>query len=184
VAYFSDNNTEDAASSFARTIELDSSFAPAYVYLAMAQVDAGRYAQAVKLYDKALSLQEKFAAAHYLVAEALLKLEPPNQAAAEQHLVRALALEPTMEQAHLELGKIYLRSQRVPDAAIELEQVVKGAPELAEAHYQLGRAYQTLKRKDESQVQFAEFERLQKEQRQQNIAERQKLLRQLANVRF
>jgi tetratricopeptide (TPR) repeat protein len=184
VAYFSDNKTEEAAHAFARSLELDKNFAPTYAYLGMTQVDAGRYAEAIKLYERALSLDEHFAAVHYLQAEALLKLEPPDAVSAERHLLRALQLDPSLVQAHLELGKIDLNSDRLTDAATELESVVARAPEIAEAHYQLGRAYQRLKRRNEAQEQFSRFERLQREQREQTIAERQELVKRLAHVSF
>jgi Tfp pilus assembly protein PilF len=184
IAYFSDNKTEDAAGAFSKAVQLDDKFAPAYAYLGMSQVDSGRYSEAVKLYDKALALRESFPAAHYLRAEALLKLEPPDEVSAERDLARAVALQPSLMQAHLELGKIYLHTGRTQQGVAELEGVVKDAPDIAEAHYQLGRAYQKLARRDDAQAQFSSFERLQKEQREQTIAERQRLLKQLADVRF
>ena len=60
------------------------------------------------------------------------------------------AQEPSFAQARLALGKLYLRTDRLPEAVGELERVIKLDPNLAEAYYHLGRAYVKLKRTAEA----------------------------------
>jgi uncharacterized protein HemY len=121
---------------------------------------------------------------HYLLAEAFSKLTPPNEEEDESHLKRALVLDRQFQQAHLALGKLYLRNNRLEEAAVELEAIIKADPKLAEAYYQLGRAYVRLKKKDEAQAIMTKFESLSQSEKEQSEGQRRDIVRRLANVRF
>ena len=97
---------------------------------------------------------------------------------------RALELDPGFLQAHLALGKLYLRAYRFQDAAGELESVVRADSKLAEAYYQLSRAYTRLKRREDAQRAATKFEQLSNDQKQQSENERREIVRRLANVRY
>lgn len=184
IAYFSDHKNSEAAGAFEQALKIDPKFAPALAYLGMMQTEQGQYAEAVTFYERAIAVDEKLAIAHYLAADALLKETSADNARAERHLLRSISLDKSFAPAQLALGKLYQRQNRFQDAAAQFEQVVKLAPDLAEAHYQLGRIYTRLKRTQEAQAELATFKRLSDEQKEQSQAERQEIVRRLANVRF
>jgi tetratricopeptide (TPR) repeat protein len=184
VAQFSDQQTIEAAKAFSRAIEIDQMAAPALAYLGMIDAEQGRFADAITLYERAIVANEQFAAAHYLLADVLMKQATIDVARTELHLKRALQLDPTLIQAHLALGKLYLRDEHLSEAASELETAVKADPNLAEAYYQLGRTYMRLKRTAEAQTTLAAFKRLSDSQKEQSETERREMVRRLANVRF
>ena len=184
VAQFSDQQTDEAAKAFSRAIEIDQRAAPALAYLGMIDAEQGRFADAITLYERAIGANEQFAAAHYLLADVLMKQATIDVARTELHLKRALQLDPTLIQAHLALGKLYLRDEHLSAAASELETAVKADPNLAEAYYQLGRTYMRLKRTAEAQTTLAAFKRLSDSQKEQSETERREMVRRLANVRF
>ncbi len=184
LAQFQDNKNKAAAEAFEHCLRLDPNLASAYAYLGMIEVDLGKSREAVNFYKKALTVEGKSAVTHYLMSEALEKLDPPDDAGTEKHLRRALALDPGFQRAHLALGKLFLRVNRFEDAARELEGVIQTDPKIAEAHYQLGRVYSRLKRKEEAQVAMAKFEQLSTEEKEQSERERREIVRRLADVRF
>ncbi|HEX8887663.1 MAG TPA: tetratricopeptide repeat protein [Pyrinomonadaceae bacterium] len=184
VAQFSDQQTDEAAKAFSRAIEIDQRAAPALAYLGMIDAEQGRFADAITLYERAIGANEQFAAAHYLLADVLMKQATIDVARTELHLKRALQLDPTLIQAHLALGKLYLRDEHLSEAASELETAIKADPNLAEAYYQLGRTYMRLKRTAEAQTTLAAFKRLSDSQKEQSETERREMVRRLANVRF
>jgi Tfp pilus assembly protein PilF len=184
LAQFQDNKSDDAANAFLRALELDPKLSPAYAYIGMINVDRGKIPEAVESYKKALAIDEASSVNHFLMAEALQKLNPPDDHAAEEHLRRALALDPNMQQAHLALGKLFLRSDRLQDAAAELERVIQADPNAAEAYYQLGRVYMRQKRREDAQAVMAKFEQLSNQEKQQAENRRREMVRRLADVRF
>lgn len=184
VAQFADHQMDEAAKAFAQTIEIDPQAAPALAYLGLMNVEQGRYREAIAFYERAVAVNERFAAAHYLLADALMKQPTIEATRADSHLTRALALDPTLTQARLLLAKLYLRQERLADAATQFELVIKEDPNLAEAYYQLGRTYVRLKRAAEAQSALATFKRLNEAQKEQSENERREIVRRLANVRF
>jgi Tfp pilus assembly protein PilF len=184
VAQFTDNKNKEAVDAFSRALERDPKMSPALAYLGMICDDEGRIPDAVAYYQKTLAAEEPSAVNHYLIAEAFTKLTPADDDQAQKHLKRALELDPGFLQAHLALGKLYLRANRFQDAAGELESVVRADSKLAEAYYQLSRAYTRLKRREDAQRTATRFEQLSNDQKQQSENERREIVRRLANVRY
>jgi Tfp pilus assembly protein PilF len=184
VAQFRYRKHDEAAVSFQHAIELDPKFAPALAYLGMTYDETAQYAPAITLYERAVTADENLAAAHYLLADALLRQPSTDMARAEAQLARAVELDPSFAPGRLALAKLYVRLKRYAEAAAQLEQVVAAAPDLAEGHYQLGHVYARLKRTVEAEKEFAIFKQLGDKQQGQVINDRQELVRRLANVRF
>ncbi|HEV2764542.1 MAG TPA: tetratricopeptide repeat protein [Pyrinomonadaceae bacterium] len=174
----------EAAEAFEKARSLDPKFAPAHAYLGMTYDQLGRYDQAVAHYEQAVALDDTLAAAHYLAAETILKQTSADLARAESHLKRAVALDPRFAPARVSLAKLYLRGERVEEAARELQSAVALDPDAAEAHYHLGRALRRLKRTAEAEAALAAFKRLSEEKRERAQAEPREIMRRLANVKF
>ena len=184
VAHFKNHKYDEAATAFERSAEFDPQFAPALAYLGIIYDETARYEQAVASYRKAVAANDKLAAVHYLLADALLRQPSADLASAESHLIRAISLEPSFAPGRLALGRLYLRMERFSEAATQLEAVAAADPEQAEAQYQLSRVYMRLKRTEDAQKAIAAFKRLSDNQQKQAQTERQDLVRRLANVNF
>lgn len=184
VAHFKNRKHDQAAAAFERAAELDPKFAPALAYLGITLDETGRYSEAIALYDRALAADDHSAAAHYLLADALLRQPNGDVKSAENHLTRAVSLEPSFAPARLSLARLYMRAERFTEAVTQLEVVAAAEPNLAEAQYQLSRVYVRLKRKEDAEKALEAFKRLSEGQEKQALTERQELVRRLANVNF
>jgi tetratricopeptide (TPR) repeat protein len=184
LAYFKSSKNDDARQAFARAIELDPKYAPAYAYLGMTHVELGQYAEAIKLYEQSLQANGKLAVVHYLIANTLLNEQNADAARIEAELKQAVALDPTFAPSHLTLGKLYNRMERWAEAVAQLQQAVALDADLAEAYYQLGRAYGRLKRTAEAQAVLAKFKTLSEAQKEKRQNEQREIARRLADVRF
>lgn len=178
------DKNDEAAKGFTRAIEIDPKFAPAYAYLGMVHDQQGQYADALALYERALAIDDKLAGAHYLAAEALVKQATTNSTRAETHLKRAIALDPLFNEPRLSLALLYLRADRLNEAAAQLETLIASNPRVAQAHYHLGRIYARLKRPTEAQSELALFKKLSEDQKEQSRTAQKEIARRLANVIF
>ena len=184
VAQFKKQRHDEAAKAFARAAELDPKFAAALAYLGIVYDETGRYVEAIESYKRAVAADDKLAAAHYLLADALIRQTSADTAGAENHLMRAIQLEPAFAPARLALARLYIRLERFNEAATQLETVAAADPNQPEAQYQLGRVYMRLKRTEDAQKAVAAFKRLSDDQQKRAQSERQELVRRLANVNF
>jgi len=120
---------------------------------------------------------------HYLLADALQKMNADNSLI-ETHLVQAVKMEPSFAPARLAFAKLLFRTDRVSEAAAELERAITIDPKLAEAYYQLGRVYGRMKRTSEAQAALTTFKRVSEEQKKHVMSERLDIARRLANVLY
>ena len=184
IAQFKDGMNDKAAKALTHAIELDPHFAPAFAYLGMTHVEIGEYDEAIKRYEQALAINGDLGVVDYLIADVLLKDPRADSRRIEQCLERAIKWDSSFVPAHLALGKLFARVNRLPEAAAEFERAIKLDPNLAEAHYGLGRVYTRMKRLAEAQTTLAVFKRLSDSQKEQEQNERRDIVRRLANVHF
>lgn len=184
IAHFKAGRNDEAAKAIRRSIELDSKYAPASAYLGMTYVEIGQYDLALGAYKNALTVNDKLGIVDFLIADLMLKQSTVDDAAVEAHLQRAVKLESHFAPAQLALGKLYLRTNRLTDAATELENVIKLDPNLAEAYYQLGLTYTRLKRTADARASLEKFKQLNESQKEQALKDRKDIIKRLANVLF
>ena len=72
----------------------------------------------------------------------------------ESLLRRALALDPSSSEAHLQLANLYSQRRDYARAIPEYQEAVKLAPNLADAHFRLGQAYVHHGKKDLGEKEF------------------------------
>ncbi len=178
------SKNNEAAQAFTHAIELDPAFAQAYAYLGMTRVAVGQYDEGARLYEQALQRNPGIAVVHYLLADALLKKTDADLARIESHLKQSIGIDGAYAPARLALGKLYARTEHLPEAISEFEKVIALDPNLAEAYYQIGRAFSRLRRKEEAQTALATFKRLSDSQKQQEQDEQRDIVRRLADVLF
>jgi len=184
IAHFKGGRNDEAAKSLTRSIELDSKYAPAYVYLGMTYVETGQYKTAVQAYEHALAINGKLGIVNFLIADVMLKQTDADNVVVEANLMKAVKSDPKFAPARLGLGKLYLRTSRLAEAATEFENVIALDPNLAEAYYQLGLTYRRLKRSDESRALLEKFKQLTESQKEQALKDRKDIMNRLANTLF
>lgn len=184
VALFGDGRSLEAEQWFARALKIEQRFVPALAYLATVQAERGQFAEAAAVFDRALKIEENNAILHYLVADALLKIQTSDAALIQKHLERAIEIDKNIAGAHLALGQLLARAGNWAKAIESLERAIALEPESAEAHYQLGRALARVKRTDESKTVLEKFKRLNESQAARSEIDRKALVRRLADVRF
>src|SRR5438876_102184 len=80
-------------------------------------------------------------------------------AAAEEHLLKAVKLDPSMIEAHLALERLYSHRGQVTKALYHLGKAVEIAPEDATPHYRLSVIYRKLGRIQEAEKEMQLFEK-------------------------
>jgi tetratricopeptide (TPR) repeat protein len=69
-------------------------------------------------------------------------------------LRRALTLDPSLSEAHLQLANLYSQRRDYARAVPEYQEALKLAPNLPDAHFRLGQAYVHLGEKDLGEKEF------------------------------
>jgi len=184
IAHFKAGRNDEAVKSLTHSLQLDPKYAPAFVYLGMTYVETGQYKTAIENYQQALALNEKLGIVDFLIADVMLKQTNVDNASLESHLVKAVKSDPKFAPARVGLGKLYLRTSRLPEAAKEFETVISLDPDIAEAYYQLGLTYRRLKRDEESRTLLEKFKQLTETQKEQALKDRKDIMNRLANVLF
>ena len=69
-------------------------------------------------------------------------------------LTQAIAHDPSLAEAHYQLGFLLQNENKWQQSVVDLEKAVALQPTLAQAHYRLGLAYAHLGRRDEAQQQM------------------------------
>jgi len=91
-----------------------------------------------------------------------IDLQMQKSEAALPLLEKAIRIDPTIEQAHLDLGILYADAGRQEDALRELQEAEKQAPADVDIHWRLGRLYRTMGKKDEAKAEFEQASRITK----------------------
>jgi tetratricopeptide (TPR) repeat protein len=87
-------------------------------------------------------------------------------AAAERLLREAIEYDPSLAQAHYQLGMVLEQDDRLEEAVQALEQAAARDPKYADPHYALARVYRLLGRANEAERALAAFERLRETSRE------------------
>jgi tetratricopeptide (TPR) repeat protein len=82
-------------------------------------------------------------------------------------LKKAIALDPSSAEAHLQLANLYSQRHKYAEAVPEYQQVLRLSPNVPDAHFRLGQAYVHLGEKDLAEKEF----QLHKQFYEQHLAE-------------
>jgi Tfp pilus assembly protein PilF len=80
-----------------------------------------------------------------------------DDAGAEQSLRESLAIDNQYAPAHCELGKLYRKQGRLPEAVAEFKNAITYNPKYAAAYYHLGEAYRQMGDQSDSEQAFQVF---------------------------
>lgn len=131
--------------------------AEGYVQRAIVHKDNGDDFKAIEDYGRALKLDPAAPSIHYDLAQALRRVNLPEQAVVEYDL--AIRYDPHMLQAYNNLGVALRELGRFEEAVAAFRKVTELAPDYAKAHNNLGACYAEMGRHEEAIATFAETTR-------------------------
>ena len=160
----------DAVRSYTRALQLDSSRPDAILGLAQAQFAAGMSKDAAANFEAGIRQFPKDARFKAQYAVALLRKSETGdtlaETRAEQLLRSALALDPSLPEAHYQLGNLAFKKGVMTEARKHLEESVKLDANNGSAHFALSRVYRRLGRKEEGAHEMELYESLKSTQSQ------------------
>jgi tetratricopeptide (TPR) repeat protein len=134
-------------------VELDGSDPEALERLGTAERLLFQYAEGAAAFEKGIARFPRYARMYAACAKLLLDPGARSNAAAEARAIalleKALALEPSLGEAHYELGKLLLEGGKAPEALGHLEWAAKLDPSNGATHLALASAYRLLARGDD-----------------------------------
>jgi tetratricopeptide (TPR) repeat protein len=111
-----------------------------------------RYEEAKKEFEAELANDPKHAQAWAYLGDMEMKTDPD---AALPLLRKAIALQPNVRVAYMDLGVIMAERKQYPDAVAAFQRAIELDPNEPDAHYRLGRLYRSMGKTAESDKEFA-----------------------------
>jgi tetratricopeptide (TPR) repeat protein len=173
MALYSRGNYDEAVKALLRAADLSPSDPRCYFFLSKAYDSSpGQADEVIQRFRRFADLQPENARALYYYAMSLWKGKRAQDAALDINQIGALlksavALDPKLAEAHLQLGNLYSDQNKYSDAVPEYERALELNADLADAHYRLGQAYVRTGQKERAQEQLQVYQRL----RAQHLAE-------------
>ncbi|HEY1985968.1 MAG TPA: tetratricopeptide repeat protein [Terracidiphilus sp.] len=131
-----------------RALAIDPASYQAHYLLGNSLYKLGNVDQAIAEYRRSAELNSNQARVHFQLALALQSKR--DQAAAEQELERAIAVDGHFAPALIDLAKIRISENRVSDAVAQLNVAVEDNPRSEQAYFLLAKAYAQLGDKKKS----------------------------------
>lgn len=182
MALFARGNYDDAVKSLLRAADLNPSDANCYFFLSRAYDSSPTQAdEVIQRFRRFAELQPKNARALYYYAMSLWKgrrAKDPDLdlRRIESLLSQAIAFDPKLAEAHLQLGNLYSDQNKYAEAIPEYKRAMELDSDLADAYYRLGQAYVRTGDKASAQEKFEVYQKL----REQHLADME---RQRAEIR-
>jgi Tfp pilus assembly protein PilF len=167
---------DEAVQALLKGISLEPSDARAYYFLSKAYEQApGLADQVVESFRRYGELRPRDALAAYYYAISLWKgrrseTSPAHLDEVESQLKKAIALDPSLPDPHLQLANLYSQRRQYAEAVPEYQQALKLSPNIPDAHFRLGQAYIHLGKQELAQNEF----QLHKQLYEQHLAEEDK----------
>jgi len=176
LALYSRGKYDDAVKALITAADLDPSDPRCYLFLSKAYNSSPLQAdEVVQRFRRYAELQQGDALAQYYYAISLWKGKRVGDAGAELGTVesllrKAISLDDSLAEAHVQLGNLYADQRRYSDSIPQYERALELNPNLSDAHYRLGTEYVHVGKKEEAQKEFAVYQKL----RAEHLAEVQK----------
>lgn len=182
MAYYARGNYDDAVKALLRGADLNPADPRVYKFLSRAYDSSPSQAnEVIERFRRFAELQPNNGMALYYYAMSLWKgkraQDPdfdPRQI--ESLLKRAIAADPKIAEAHLQLGNLNADQSKFAEAIPEYQRALELNSDLADAHYRLAQSYVRTGQKDKAQEQFQVYQQL----RAQHLAD---LDKQRADIR-
>jgi tetratricopeptide (TPR) repeat protein len=164
---------DDAVKALLRGVDLAPSDTRAYYFLSKAYDRAPSLAdEVVERFRRYAELRPHDAQATLYYAMSLWKgrrseTSPAYLEQVESLLKKAIALDPSSPEAHLQLGNLYAQRRQYAAAVPEYEEALRLSPNVPDAHFRLGQAYSHVGKKELAEKEF----QLHKQLYEQHLAE-------------
>jgi tetratricopeptide (TPR) repeat protein len=182
MAYYARGNYDDAVKAFLRGADLDPHDARCYKFLSRAYDSSpSQAADVIERFRRYATMQPNNGLALYYYAMSIWKgkrAQDPefDPKPIDSLLRRAIASDPNLAEAHLQLGNLTADQGKFAEAIPEYQRALDLNSDLADAHYRLGQAYVRTAQKEKAQQQFEVYQQL----RAQHLAD---LDKQRADIR-
>ncbi len=176
MAYYARGNYDDAVKAFLRGADLDPTDARCYKFLSRAYDSSPSQAnEVIERFRRYAELQPDDGRAQYYYAMSLWKGKRAQDPALdlkqiESLLQRAIAADPKLAEAYVQLGNLNSDQGKFADAIPQYQRALELDEDLADAHYRLGQAYVRTGQRDKGQEQLAVYQKL----REQHLADLEK----------
>src|SRR5467141_164592 len=176
IAYYSRGNYDDAVKSLLKAADLSPADPRVYPFLSRAYDSSPSKAdEVIARFRRFAEQQSGNGRAQYYYAMSLWKgkrAQDPNldltQIAAL--LKKSIALDPSLAEAHLQLGSLYSDQQKYADSIPEYQRALELNSDFADPHYRLGQAYVHTGDKERAQEQLQVYQKI----REQHLADIEK----------
>jgi tetratricopeptide (TPR) repeat protein len=182
IAYYSRGNYDNAVKSLLHAADLSSADPRVYPFLSRAYDSSPSQADEVIARFRRFAVQQPSnGRAQYYYAMSLWKGKRAQDSTLDLTQIGALlkksiALDPSIPEAHLQLGNLYSDQSKYADSIPEYQRALELNSDLADAHYRLGQAYVRTGDKERAQEHIQIYQKL----REQHLAD---LDKQRAEVR-
>lgn len=182
IALYSRGNYDEAIKALLRASDLSPDDPRCYFFLAKAYDSSPKEAnEVIDRFRRFSEEQPTSANAYYYYAMSLWKGKRAQDPNLDPHQIEALlrkavALDPKLSDAYLQLGNLYSDQSKYAESIPEYEKALEGNSKLADAHYRLAQAYVHTGQKEKAQEQFHVYQQL----RAQHLAD---LDKQIADIR-
>lgn len=176
MSLYARGNYDDAVKSLLRAADLNPSEPNCYFFLSRAYDSSPNQAdEVIRRFRRFAELQPKNGRALYYYAMSLWKgkrAQDPDLdlKRIESLLTQAIALDPQLAEAHLQLGNLYSDQNKYAEAIPEYNRAIELNSDVADAYYRLGQAYVRTGDKASAQEKFEVYQKL----REQHLADLEK----------
>jgi tetratricopeptide (TPR) repeat protein len=176
LALYSRGKYDEAVKALIAAADLDPSDPRCYLFLSKAYNSSPLQAdEVVQRFRRYAELAPGNALAQYYYAVSLWKGKRAGDTGVELSTVesllkRAISLDDSLAEAHVQLGNLYADQHRYSDSIPQYERALELNPDLSDAHYRLGTDYVHVGKKENAEKEFAVYQKL----RAEHLAEVQK----------
>ena len=147
------NKFEEAEAEFERATELDPGQSPGRIGLSITLQQVGRHAESIPILREQAAAEPHNPVVNTMLGRALIqegRQEEGRFDEAREALERAVTADPSFVWAWVELGKLFMKTNRIEEAVPILERAVRNGPDNRQAVYQLMLALRKAGRLDET----------------------------------
>jgi tetratricopeptide (TPR) repeat protein len=169
LSLYSRGKYDEAVEALLTAAQLEPADPRCYLFLSKAYDSSPKQADAViQAFRRYAELRPSDARAQYFLAISLWKGNRAQSSTADMQTVesllqKAIALDGTMPEAHVQLGDLYADRHQYDKSIPEYLRAIELNPNLSDAHYRLGTEYVHTGQKDLAQKEFAIYQKLRAE---------------------